>query len=71
MTIFTIRFSAGPWAGEQMAWRDEDGTVRLWDEVAGHYTRPRTLSESQRARLARAADSAHARMSERRLGVAP
>ena len=37
---------------------DDDGTVRVWDSVAGHYTRCHVLSESaqRRARKLAATD---------------
>lgn len=37
---------------------DADGTVRVWDPIAGHYTRCHSLSSSAERRIRRLAKSA-------------
>ena len=55
----SVAFTAlvkGAFGGSRYAHQDivvslEDGTVRVWDDVAGHYTACHSLTESQCKRL--------------------
>lgn len=54
-----VQFSAlvkGAFGGSKFAHQDisvslSDGTVSVWDDVAGHYTTCHSLTESQQRRL--------------------
>lgn len=50
---FTARCKAfsGEGARENRILVERDGSVLVWDEVAGHYTRRHALSARQQARL--------------------
>jgi hypothetical protein len=54
----TVRNAFSTESGTYRAIVDADGTVRVWDDVAGHYTRCHALTAGQvrsaRARWARA-----------------
>ena len=71
MTIVKIRARAfsSEWVRMHSAAVDSDGTVRVWDDVAGHYTRCHILSERSQVRArrhARACDEALARINRAR-----
>jgi hypothetical protein len=53
----TVRCKAfdGEGVRENRASVDRDGTVRVWDSVAGHYTTCHSLGRSALARIRRAA----------------
>jgi hypothetical protein len=57
-TTITVRNAFSSERGTYRAIVDADGAVRVWDSVAGHYTRCHTLTAGQirsaRARWARA-----------------
>ncbi len=56
----TVRCKAfsGEGVRENRVMVDEDGTVRVWDSVAGHYTLCHSLSPDSQRRIARLAAEA-------------
>lgn len=60
-TTLTMRCRAfdGEGAKQHRLSVDRDGTVRVWDSVAGHYTTCHSLGRSALARIRRAAARAN------------
>lgn len=55
LTTVTVRNAFAHETGSYRAIVDTDGTVRVWDSVAGHYTRCHSLSPRRIARARREA----------------
>ena len=53
LVIARARFFTGSGIERRRCKLDEDGTVRVWDKVAGHYTLVHSLSPSARRRISR------------------